>query len=265
MTPEELLAGIRDGNFHYGGIPCLRVLRLASELAEGLAREVDRLCATESGSDVQERNHITHWTRPHGAVLQYSLLNRSGDFADFTDDHDLSCLSKHFHHGVRYPHLSTFIDGLVHAINFRINLLGPDASLSPHEEHSLFMSHTGVVAVRARFHLPIRTSDEASMTIEGRTYRFAPNTVYYFNQGCVHSARNGGPQPRVHLVWDQLLTAEVFALMFGTVALPHGWQRCFAAERPVHAMSEAVVEEYGRIPPMVTPAEAVHLSLSPIQ
>jgi hypothetical protein len=265
MTPDEVLAGIRDGNFHCGGIRCLRLFRLERDLACALREEGVRICNTEHGSDVNEREHVTNWTRPTGAVQQFSLLNRSGEFADFTDDHDLSCLGKRFRHAVRYPHLSKFIGYFEHAINFRVNVLGAGAGLSPHEEHSLFISNAGTPAVRARFHLPLCTSRSAKMTLESYLHHFAPRTIYYFNQGCIHAAVNPGRTPRVHLVWDMLLTLQVFDLMFGDSAPPPGMRRVAAACRSVRVVGREPILHYVRLPPRVTAFEADRLSLCQVQ
>jgi hypothetical protein len=265
MTADDLLAGIRDGDSHFGGIRCLRLFRLDRALALGMRNEVDRLCANERCSDVQEREHVTNWTQPTGAVRQYSLLNRSGDFADFRDDHDLSCVGKRFADGERYPLLGAFIACLPHAINFRISVLAAGAGLSPHEEHSLFVSQAGTPAVRARFHLPIRTSRDARVVLDGEEFRFLPRTVYYFNQGCVHSARNLGPAPRVHFVWDQLLTAQVFKTMFCADIAPSGWRPIEAANREPRIVGRESKQVYMRQAPRVTPAEAARVALSSVQ
>jgi hypothetical protein len=265
MTPDELLTGIRDGNFHCGGIRCLQLFHLESDFARALRNEGIRLCNTERGSDVNEREHVTNWTRPTGAAQQFSLLNRSGDFANFSDDHDLSCLGKHFRHASRYPHLSKFIGYFEHAINFRVNVLGAGTGLSPHEEHSLFLSNLGTPAVRARFHLPLCTSRSARMNLEGHLHRFAPRTIYYFNQGCVHAAANPGSEPRVHLVWDMLLTPQAFELMFGEGTAPPGLRRVATSARSVRVIGNERMPDYARLPPHVTPFEANRLSLSPVQ
>lgn len=265
MTPEELLIGIRDADAHRGGIRCLRVFRLERTLGRVLRGEVLRLCEAEASSDVQEREHVTHWTRPVGAVRQFSLYNRSGDSADFRGDHDLSCRDKRFHFAARYPQLAVFVDSLPHLINFRVNVLGPGAGLSPHEEHSLFLSRSGSTAVRARFHLPIQTSRGARMMLEGDQYRFAPRTVYYFNQGCVHGADNPSGAPRIHLVWDQLLSQDVFDLAFGSRPVPIGWRRLQGNDRAVPMTAGGSVPSYSRLPPLTTSKEAERVALSPVQ
>jgi Aspartyl/Asparaginyl beta-hydroxylase len=258
---SDLLAGIRNGNYHAGGIRSLRLFRVERDFARSLRRDVDRICANEPGSDVQDAAHVTHWTRPKGRVLQFSLLNRSGDFADYRDDHDLSIRGKRFHHGERYPDLSRFIALFPHCLNFRINLLGPGAALRPHEEHSLFMSCAGTPAVRARFHLPVRTQAAARMRLDGQEFEFLPRTIYYFNQGCVHDAENRGTAARVHLVWDLLLTAEAFDLMFGSGVPPLGLHRIDPSARSPRVLERLDRVDYVAVPPLVTPGQARKLAL----
>lgn len=259
---DALLEGIRDADAHRAGIRCLRLFRVDRGVARALRAEVLALCECEAHSDVQEQEHVTHWTRPYGAVSQWSLWNRHGDFADFRDDHDLSCLGKAFHHAARYPVLAELASALPHLINLRINALGPGAGLRPHEEHSVYPDGNGGACVRARFHLPIATSRGARMMLDGDVVRFAPRAVYYFNQGCVHAADNPSDDRRVHLVWDQLLTAEVGRVMFGddatapSAAPVPGWTRCLGGERQVRRYARMPVPAHACQPPLATPREA---------
>jgi hypothetical protein len=265
MTPEELLAGIRDADAHRGGIRGLRLFVLERGLARALRAEVLRLCEVERSSDVHEREHVTHWTQPHGAVRQFSLYNRSGQCDDFRDDHDLSCQGKRFHSALAYPGLARWSASLPHLINLRVNLLGPGAGLAQHEEHSLFALPGGRAAIRARFHLPVVTSPRARMMLDGIACRFVPRTIYYFNQGCVHAAENPAGTARVHLVWDQLLTREVFDLMFGAAPAPAGWQRLMGEQRSLRVLERYALARYTRMPPQVTPWEAERVVFSPAQ
>ena len=88
----------------------------------------------ETASIAGDPGHVTNWTRPQGLVRQFSLLNRSGRFDDFSADHDLTCLGKSFHAADRYPALARLVKGFPHAVNFRINAMAPGARLPPHEE-----------------------------------------------------------------------------------------------------------------------------------
>jgi hypothetical protein len=61
------------------------------------------------------------------------------------------------------------------------------------------------------------------ITLDGGVYALAAGHVYLVNQGCIHAARNSGPQTRTHLMWDALLTQAVFARMFGGEPLAPGF------------------------------------------
>ena len=103
------------------------------------------------------------------------------------------------------------------------------------------------------------------MTLDGDVHRFAPRTIYYFNQGCVHAAINPGGAPRIHLVWDLLLTRQVFELMFGDTPAPSGLQRLASNARAVRSLAQEPMHRFARMPPRVTPLEAERLALSPVQ
>jgi Aspartyl/Asparaginyl beta-hydroxylase len=213
--PRAVLAAIAAADAHLPGIRCLKLLCVEPDFFAALRDEVLRLCATERPSSVGRPGHVTKWTEPYGDVLQYSLLNRSGRYDDYSSDHALSGLGKWFCDALRYPTLARLVRAFPDAINFRINVLGEGAGLSPHEEHALFETSTGTVGVRARLHLPIATNATSELVLEDEVHALATGVVHYVNQGCVHAARNAGPGPRVHLVWDVLLTEAAFDRLFG--------------------------------------------------
>jgi Aspartyl/Asparaginyl beta-hydroxylase len=266
MTSQELLSGIRDANYHLGGIRCLRVYRLSAQLFTQLREEVLKLCAEERPSDARRREHITNWTQPYGEVLQFSLLNASGRCDDFSTDHDLSCFGKRFHNAQRYPALARFVEAMPQALNFRINLLGPNSGLSPHEEHTVILSRKGTVSIRARFHLPVLTNQDAKLILDGEVYGLEEATVYFVNNGCVHSAYNRGETERIHLVWDMLLTREAYELMFGRggeSALP--WARVPEAEQQLTPERIEAVSSYRSLPPPVSLRKAGKIEFCEIQ
>lgn len=213
MTPEATLEGIRDANYHDGGIRCLQLLRVNEAFFADLRDEVVRLCGREAPSNVGDPGHITNWTRPRGEVLQFSLLNASGRCDDFSDDHVTTCFGKHFHHGADYPVLARFVDDVPHLVNLRVNVLGPGARLAAHEEHSIIRMASGLIGACARFHLPIETNPGAELVLDGEVFRLRPGVVHFVNHGCVHAARNGSV-PRIHLVFDVLLTRKAYEVIF---------------------------------------------------
>lgn len=257
LDPRLLLYGIRDANYHRAGIRCLRLFSADAPTTKRLAAEVKRLRARHTPSLASATGHVTAWAGPRGRVEQFSLLNVSGRCDDFSRDHDLSCFGKRFHHRAHYPALAALAEALPHLVNFRINVLGPDAALAPHEEHSVVRSRAGTVGVRARFHLPLVTSPQASLLLDGDVHHLEAGTVYLVNHGCVHAAENAGASDRIHLVWDLLLTAAAAETMFGTGAAPDGFTR--TPVRAVRPTGRRMVTRWERIAPQVTEAEARHV------
>jgi hypothetical protein len=265
MTDEGILAGIRDANYQRRGIRCLQLFRADESYFSQLQTEVKELCRAESGSRVGSVRHITNWTRPHGEVLQFTLLNASGRYDDFSVDHDLSCFGKRFHGSYTYPAVARIIDTLPHTVNFRVNVLGPGASLSPHKEHTVIRTRAGSVALRTRFHLPICTNPGAEIMLDGDIYRLEVGTVYFVNHGCVHSARNGGDQDRVHLVWDMLLTREAFEFMFTATMTSSLLRRIKETDWAPTPVRSEEVGYYEQIAPLVTEDQASRIGWCEVQ
>jgi hypothetical protein len=223
MNTYATLYALRDADYHEGGIRCRRLFRVAAPFWGPLRGEVLDICRTRRASIVSRSEHVTHWTQPSGEVLQYSLLNASGRYDDATGDHNESCLGKQFRDSSCFPTVAAFIAQFPHCINFRINVLGRHSGLAPHEEHLTLRTRSGGVGLRTRFHLPVVTNTNCELTLDGCVYHLEEAIIYFVNHGCIHSAANHGDSPRVHLVWDMLLTRAAFDLMFGeanNIALP---------------------------------------------
>jgi Aspartyl/Asparaginyl beta-hydroxylase len=265
VTPRELLDGLRDANFHAGGIRCLRLLRLDARYFGELGAEVAVLCDRERPSDVRAREHVTNWTRPRGAVLQFSLLNLSGRASDFSEDHNLSSFRKQFHLGVEYPSLARFVDAFPDIVNFRVNVLGPGARLSAHEEHSIIRMQSGSIGACVRYHLPLVTNQSAELTLDGYVFHLEAGIVHLVNHGCVHAARNGGSERRVHLVWDQLLTRRAYDAVFGGDNAPAWATRTHDGERTPSPLRIERMGAYMRLPTPVDRDAAEKLDLCATQ
>jgi hypothetical protein len=218
VNARDWFEGIRDGGRRPGRIRCRRLLRLDSDYAVEVRREVERLCRHSRPSQATDPRHPTYWTRPVGEALQWSLLNASGRTDDCSLDHDLSCLGKRFHQASEHPALACLIAAFPHAINFRINMLGPHSGLSPHQEHVVFRTRGGTVGARVRLHLPVVTQPGAELMLDGLVYYLEPNTIHFVNHGCVHSASNRAAVPRTHLVFDVLLTRDSFGRLFDSAS-----------------------------------------------
>lgn len=264
MMDEDFIRGLRDGDLHQGGIRCLRLLRLELSYFDSLRAEVVRLVGAETASVAGDLGHVTRWTRPRGVIRQFSLLNRSGRFEDFSTDHDLSCVGKRFDAAARFPSLARLVAGFPHAVNFRISAMAPGARLPPHEEHLLFRTRAGTVGMRLRCHLPILTETAAVLTLDGEVYHLEPGAIHLVNHGCVHAAANDGAGERIHLIWDTLLTRETFDILAGA-ACPHFPAVQIAAEDRVPTpLRRERIGPFVALPPRV-PAEAGSIGWCEVQ
>lgn len=245
MNEEELLEQIARANWHKGGLKTLRLFAIDGNFFTRLSQEVQALVEERLPSDVGDPAHRTHWTMPFGRAVQYSLLNKSGDFNDTSVDHDGVITGKRFHHAATYPTIAEFITGFPHAYNMRLNGLDPGSGLSPHEEHVTWRSGNEYL-FRARFHLPVTTNADSEMLLDEDFFHFAEGYIYYFNNGCIHSATNSGTTVRYHLVWDMRLTQETFDLMFSESARdrPDFLQRITGDDRFVVPLRSEPVKEF---------------------
>jgi hypothetical protein len=220
MTLSEIITTVSAADLGMPALRCLSLFELDPDYFAVVRQECAKLRRTERPSEVGNRSHVTHWTRPRGEVLQFSLLNRSGRYDDTSTDHDLCCRDKRFHGSERYPNLATLVSAFPHSINFRLNVLSPGASLSPHKEPVCFRSRSGAIGLRVRLHLPVETNPSAEVLLDDQIYIFEPGRIVLFNQGCVHAAANRGTTERLHLVWDLLLTSTTARILFGDGETP---------------------------------------------
>lgn len=212
--PQQLLRDIVRACYHKGGLRTARLFRVDPTFFSELRREILAFVEAHKPSDVRGAEHVTNWTKPFGTVYQFSLLNRSGRVDDTSADHDLSTQGKSFHHGADYPRLAAFVAAFPHAINMRLNAMGQKAGLSPHEEHPVRYVDRRSCWLTTRFHLPVMTNPAVEVLLDGDLCRMEEGSIFYFNNGCVHSAVNRGGDMRYHLVWDMLLSRETYELMF---------------------------------------------------
>ncbi len=255
MTVEERIRQIANADLDRRTIACLRIFELLPEFFESLRQECLRLYEKESPSRASDSKHVTNWVRPQGNVLQFSLLNGTGRYDDTSTDHNLSFRGKRFHDSANYPTLAAFVSRFPHCVNFRLNVLGPEASLPVHKEHVCFKAQSGAIGLRLRFHLPVATNQGAEIALDGRVYHFPEGQVIFFNQGCVHGARNRGQTDRAHLVWDMLLTAASAELMFGQGVPPFPGKRYTTPESTMAAIGVESPGEFARLQPLVYPPD----------
>ena len=243
MDFQELADGIVRANFHRGGIKLLKILALKPGAFSPLRDEVLEIAAKDRFTRDGAPGHASNWTNPVGDVRQFSLLNKSGNTADPSSDHELSTLEKRFHRSAAYPHLAALMSVFPDSINFRIRVLGKQARLPPHEEHVVHWDPGArKYFLRPRFHLPIKTNPRSETSLDGDVHHLEEGAVYYYNNGTVHSAVNDGDEERVHLVWDSLLTSRTHDRIFGGGGTwPAGYEPLSgAAARPRPLRTEPV-------------------------
>jgi hypothetical protein len=211
MSVPEKLTMLANGNYHRE--PSLRAERVGRAVdLEAIQRDAMYVVENYLPSVVTTKGHHTNWTNPVGEVKQWSLWNSKGDPAMTAEDFNYVLPGRRAPEGTIV--LNDFCSALPSLANMRLNLLGPGAALSPHEEHLVFILDDESVSIRCRFHLPLFTNDKARMMADGQWYKFEEGNVYAFNNGCVHAAENKGDEARYHLVWDMLMTEPAYRTMF---------------------------------------------------
>lgn len=209
-----------NGNFHRD--PSLRWMHLgkvSDHFMDALRDECSRVVLQHPPSNVNHDDHITNWTKPTGEVRQWSLFNRSGRTDDTSADFD------YFNLDIKKPPkgfdaIATLIRSIPDLVNLRLNGLGPDSALSPHEEHLPLRMGSQYVGMRCRFHIPLVTNDEAWMLADEQITNFEEGRLYAFNNGCVHAAGNTDPRDwRYHLVFDCLMTERLYRTLLDPLEL----------------------------------------------
>ncbi len=214
---EEIIQKIVDASYHKDTeLTMLQLYELNPVFFDILSQEVLTLIRENQPSYATDPSHTSSWSKPQGVISQYSLLNVSGAFNDFSTDHNLSIKNKKFARSDRYPYLAKFISLFPHATNFRLNVLYAKSCFTQHEEDICIPNRiSGHPCLKLRFHLPILTNDDAVMLSQGDLYHFNAGTIYFFHNGCIHDGINlNESEPRVHLLWDMLLTTDTFKRMF---------------------------------------------------
>lgn len=146
-------------------------------------------------SNVRQYGHPTNWTQPFGKVEQYNL------FADTTSS---TTSVRGF---TTEPHIQALVEKYK-PLNLRVNVLGGDGGLSQHRET---IEVDG--KVKARFHAVIQSNTKATVFLDGDNYHLEEGKIYYFNNGCTHSAVNKGNQDRIHIVWDVFVNNSINELL----------------------------------------------------
>ena len=199
---------------------------LEPEFLAKLQSEVNQIMEENEAADVASGNHPINWVLSYGKSQSYSLFNSKGDVADNSDLLTFDTSKKRFHGADKYPAVAEFMALFPDTTNWRINVLHPSppmkpgegfvsSGFSPHRAYTMHEVHdkkasVEKTAMRMKFHMPVFTqADYVDMHQFDRSYAFEEGNAYYFTNGCPHSVENRGTIPRVHLIWDMLLTVRL--------------------------------------------------------
>lgn len=204
----KLISEILKADMHKGGLKTLLIESV--ENFENIKKECVDIFNACNPSDVTNKTHRTYWTNPYGEAKQWSLWNDTGFF---DENNSISAQPKNiknkkFHYEDKFPNLANFLNQWPDKLNARLNLLSPNSGLNQHEEQ-IQQKWGEFNSIRIRFHLPIITNENCLLFLDGEWFHFKEGKIYFFNNGCVHAAKNDSNLKRLHLVWDCLLTVPI--------------------------------------------------------
>jgi hypothetical protein len=244
MTKEIFVKEIIKANFHKGGIKCLETLLVKDGFFRKLQQEILQIKDLPK-SDVRDTAHVSNpVTKPSGENFQYSLFNESGKTEDYSKDWNKSAANKKFHFAGEYPYMNHFIQSFEGCLNMKLLVLGPGTELFPHEAHLVVPTNPPRLVLR--FHLPIFTNEKCLMLLDGETFHFKEQHIYFFNEGCIHSAWNKSDSYRYHLSWDMYLDDSVYQLMFSDDGVENKFfqRKNDPSEKRLEAVEEIKIKDY---------------------
>ncbi len=268
LSPSELLIrNLVDVNYQKTVNPKVYELFKTEEtFFKNLYNEVIEIVEKFNPSIVTNKKHLSNWSSPEGIITQYSLLNESGKFDDYSSDHNRSINKKIFSQEASYPNLKALIKSMPHATNFRINILYPKSCFTQHREDLCFIHKiTKKPALRVRFHLPIFTNNHSKMLLNGDLYHFEAGKIYFFHNGAIHDGINQDDSlPRIHLLWDMLLTEDTYKRMFErSIDIPFLKK---SKNIKLEAIDSIEIDpNYKKVPHKIPYQEALKITFCPVQ
>jgi len=184
-------------------IPCLRVKDL---IMNDIEKEVLTLVKNYKISEGGTKKHNTNFTKPYGTVTQSCLYNTTGNILDFSTDYKMPKNDKFFFD----PNFKNIHDIFKlfqnNIINFWLFGMSKNSGLSPHK----VTSNKFGKKLRCRFHLPVITNSLAWVMLDWKKFWLKRGVIYFFNEGCIHTAGNDGDTTRYHLIWDCNFDVNLF-------------------------------------------------------
>lgn len=108
----------------------------------------------------------------------------------------------------RCPYFAEVLQGIPAPLRaVRLMSLGPGVRVHEHRD-----GKCGFPWGALRLHIPIVTNPEALVVIGGQTYHWDAGQLWFGDFDQLHHVRNTGPEPRIHLVVDTMVTTALLAL-----------------------------------------------------
>lgn len=108
------------------------------------------------------------------------------------------------------PALLRFINELPYQVkSVRLMRLHPAAEIKPHRDHGLSLEYG-----EARLHLPLQTNEFFRFFVKEQQVPMQAGELWYINADQVHRVENKGAEPRINLVLDCVVNAELKELIY---------------------------------------------------
>lgn len=109
------------------------------------------------------------------------------------------------------PALLRFVTALPYPLkSIRLMRLHPGAEIKPHRDQGLCLEQG-----EARLHLPLQTNDLLKFFVNDQQVPMQAGQLWYINADQVHRVENKGAEPRINLVLDCVVNAELKEQIYG--------------------------------------------------
>jgi hypothetical protein len=163
----------------------------------------DRIDTKPFLEEMSKNNHIWHNLR--ASLAQHGLYGALDiSLIDWTKPHTPADRDKHevekTEHYAHFPILTTFIEHFAEEMEsdmarFMIVSIRPGSDVYPHIEKGAYYRAID------RYHLIIQSTG-SEMTTGDETVLLKTGELWWFNSQAIHSAKNVGTVPRIHIIFD---------------------------------------------------------------
>lgn len=127
-----------------------------------------------------------------------ALKSLEGSVYKIFSPHELPEPTKYTVHIEKCPYIKEVLDSLpVEKTTVRLMRLNPQAIIKEHTDHNLSIDNKEL-----RLHIPITTNPQMEFYVDKQPITLNEGECWYINFNLLHSLKNGGTTPRIHLVID---------------------------------------------------------------